>query len=82
MRRGSLKGFAGSINRVVKMKGTKDEFFIKGHEDSTFEEAIRDSWPFEKNDLKKKWKVVSESGEELTKSKLSSYDRTVIFEFV
>ncbi|MFW9920286.1 MAG: hypothetical protein ACFFED_11845 [Candidatus Thorarchaeota archaeon] len=82
MRRGSLKGFAGSITRVVNIKGTKEEFFIKGHENSTFEEAIRQSWPYENNDLKKKWKVVASSGEDLTKRKISSYDETVILEFL
>lgn len=82
MRRGSLKGFEGEITRVARVKGTKREYFIKGEEESTFEEAIRQSWPFKDHDVNSKWRVVSSSGEDLTKSKLSSHDRTVTIEFL
>ncbi len=82
MRRGSLKGFEGEITRVAREKDTKHEFFIRGKEDTTFEEAIRESWPFKDHNIHSKWRVVSSSGEDLTKSKLSSYDRTVIIEFI
>jgi hypothetical protein len=82
MRRGSLRGFEGEITRVVKVKGSRREYFIKGKEDTTFEEAIRQSWPVEDHKVNSKWRVVSSSGEDLTKRKLSSYDKTVIIEFI
>ncbi|MHA2425420.1 MAG: hypothetical protein ACXAEF_11580 [Candidatus Thorarchaeota archaeon] len=82
MRRGSLKGYQGKITRVVKILDTKKEFFISGHEDGTFEETIRESWPFEDRDVKDKWRVVSSSGEDLTKSKLGSHSDIVILEFI
>ncbi len=82
MRRGSLKGFAGNVTRVIRLKDSKREYFIKGHDDTTFEEAVRQSWPFEDHDVHKKWRVVSSTGEDLTRSTLSSHERTVILEFV
>ncbi len=82
MRRGSLKGFDGTITRVVKIKGTKKEFFIEGKEEFTFEEAIRNSWPFEDHDVDEKWIVTSSSGEDLAGRTLMSYSNTVIVEFI
>ncbi|MDF1539859.1 MAG: hypothetical protein P1Q69_13245 [Candidatus Thorarchaeota archaeon] len=82
MRRGSLKGFKGEIQRVVKIKDTKKEYFITGKEDDTYEKALRDSWPFEEYDVKDKWRIVSSTGEDLTKSELSSHAGTVILEFI
>ncbi len=82
MRRGSLKGFEGKINRVVRIKGAKMEYFISGVEDDTYEDAVRDSWPFENHKAKEKWRILSATGEDLTKSKLSSHAGTVIIEFL
>ncbi|MHA1908659.1 MAG: hypothetical protein ACW98Y_15270 [Candidatus Thorarchaeota archaeon] len=82
MRRGSLKGYQGKITRVVKIRDTKKEFFISGHEDITFEEALEESWPFDDRNVKDKWRVVSSSGEDLTKRKLGSHSDIVILEFI
>jgi hypothetical protein len=82
MRRGKLKGYSGAINRVVKMKDTKREYFITGEEDDTYEKAVKESWPFEEYDVDDKWRIVSSTGEDLTKSKLSSHAGTVILEFI
>jgi hypothetical protein len=82
MRRGSLKGFTGSITRVARIKGTKTEFFIKGDEDTTFEDSIREYWPDKVDGGDKKWRVVTQSGEDLTRRELSSYERIVIIEFI
>lgn len=81
MRRGSLKGFDGSINRVVKIKGTKKEYFITGSEESTFEEVLQKVWPFEDHKMSEKWRVISSTGEDLTKTKFKDHSNTVIVEF-
>ncbi len=82
MRRGSLKGFDGSINRVAKIKGTKKEYFITGSEDSTFEEVLSKEWPFEDHKVSEKWRVISSTGEDLTKTKFRDHSNTVIVEFI
>lgn len=82
MRRGKLKGFEGAITRVIKIQNTKKEFFIKGNEDSTYEEALIASWPFEDHNVKEKWKIVTPAGEDLTKTKLADHAGTVILEFI
>ncbi len=82
MRRGSLKGYIGEITRVVKIQGTKKEFFIKGKEESTYEEVLRNSWQLKDHDVNGNWRVLSASGDDLTKSKLSSYEGTVLLEFI
>jgi len=83
MRRGSLKGYSGTINRVVKIKGERMEYFIQGSPDTTFEEALRDNWPWEDRDKKKtKIRIVSDTGEDVTKSSLSSHEGTVLVEFL
>lgn len=82
MRRGSLKGFEGNITRVVRIRDTKKEFFIRGSESSTFEEALKLTWPFNDHDVKEKWRVLSSSGEDLAKVKLADHSGTVILEFI
>ena len=82
MRRGKLKGFEGAITRVVRIRDVKREFFIRGGEDATFEEALHATWPFEDHDVKENWKVVSSSGEDVTKTKLVDHAGTVILEFI
>ncbi|TFH06254.1 MAG: hypothetical protein E4H14_11205 [Candidatus Thorarchaeota archaeon] len=82
MRRGSLKGYSGSINRVIKIKGERMEYFISGSPDMTFEEALRDNWPFEERDSKSKFRLVTPSGEDITKNALSSHEGTVLVEFI
>jgi hypothetical protein len=83
MRRGSLKGYSGSINRVVKIKGERMEYFIHGSTETTFEQALRDSWPWENRDKKKtKIRIVSDTGEDVTKSSLLSHEGTVFVEFI
>jgi hypothetical protein len=82
MRRGSLKGFEGSITRVVKLQDVKGEHFIQGGEDATFEDALKLTWPFDKKKLTDKWRVVSASGEDVTKMKLADHSGTVILEFI
>ncbi|MGY5879331.1 MAG: hypothetical protein RTV31_03725 [Candidatus Thorarchaeota archaeon] len=83
MRRGSLKGYHGSINRVVKIKGERMEYFIYGEPDMTFEQALRNSWPWEERDKKKtKVRIVSDTGEDVTESTLLSHEGTVLVEFL
>ena len=83
MRRGSLKGYSGSINRVVKVKGERMEYFIYGGPDMTFEQALRNSWPWEERDKKKtKVRIVSDTGVDVTKSSLLSHEGTVLVEFL
>ena len=83
MRRGSLKGYSVSINRVVKIKGENMEYFIYGSPDITFEEALHDSWPWEERDKKKtKVRIVSDTGEDVTESTLLSHEGTVLVEFL
>jgi hypothetical protein len=82
LRRGSLKGFEGSITRVVKLKGINKEYFIKGNPDSSFKEALQKSWPFIDHKVKEKWKIVTPSGEDITEMKLSEHSGTVIVEFI
>ena len=83
MRRGSLKGYDDSINRVVNIKGERMEYFISGPPEMTFEEALHDSWPWEDRDKKKtKVRIVSATGEDVTKSTLSSHEGTVFVEFL
>ena len=53
MRRGNLKGYSGTINRVVKIRGERMEYFITGSPDMTFEQALRNNWPWEHRDKKK-----------------------------
>ena len=83
MRRGSLKGYSGRINRVVKKKDDRIEHFIHGTPKTTFEQALRDNWPFEGHDVKKsKFRIVTEKGDDVTKSTLISHEGTVLVEFL
>jgi hypothetical protein len=82
MRRGSLKGYSGRINRVVKIKGDRIEHFIHGTPETTFEQALRDNWPFEDHDVKSKLRIMAATGEDVTKSTLSSHEGTVFVEFL
>jgi len=83
VRRGSLKGYGGRINRVVKIKGERMEYFIYGSPETTFEQALRDNWPFIGRDAKKsKLKIVTDKGADVTKSALSSHEGTVMVEFL
>lgn len=82
MRRGSLKGYHGSINRVIKIKGERMEYFISGSPDTTFEQALRDSWPFEERNRKSKFRIITDTGVDVTKKTLSSHEGTVLIEFI
>ncbi|UCE10260.1 MAG: hypothetical protein JSW61_15015 [Candidatus Thorarchaeota archaeon] len=82
MRRGSLKGYAGIINRVVKIAGVVKEHLISGTPETTFEQALRDNWPFEDHDAKSKLRIVTDKGVDVTKSTLSSHEGTVLVEFL
>jgi len=82
VRRGSLKGYRGNINRVIKIKGERMEYFISGSPKTTFEQALRDNWPFEEHDSKSKFRLVTPTGEDVTKNALSSHEGTVLIEFL
>jgi hypothetical protein len=83
VRRGSLKGYSGRINRVVKIKGDRIEHFIHGTPETTFEQALRNNWPFEGHDVKKsKLRIMTATGEDVTKSTLLSHEGTVFVEFL
>lgn len=83
MRRGSLKGYSGRINRVVKVPGARMEYFVYGKPETTFEEALRDNWPFDDHDVKKsKFRIMTATGEDVTKSELISHEGTVLVEFI
>ena len=59
------------------------EYFIYGSPDMTFEQALRNSWPWEKPDKKKtKVRIVSDTGEEITKTPLLNHEGTVLVEFL
>ncbi len=81
MRRGGLKGYKGKITRVVRIPGER-EYFISGTPETTFEQALRDNWPFEDHDIKKsKFRIMSDKGEDVTKRTLGSHEGTVMVEF-
>jgi hypothetical protein len=82
MRRGGLKGYSGIINRVVKIQGERMEYFIHGTPETTFEQALRNNWPFKDHDKKSKLKLVTKTGVDVTKSALSSHEGTVLVEFL
>ncbi|MHA1137448.1 MAG: hypothetical protein ACTSSE_13265 [Candidatus Thorarchaeota archaeon] len=83
MKRRNLKGYSGTINRVIKLKGERMEYFIYGSPDMTFEQALYDNWPWEDRDKKKtKVRIVSDSGEDVTKRTLLSHEGTVLVEFL
>ena len=82
VRRGSLKGYGNRVNRVVKIPGARMEHFIYGTPETTFEQALRDNWPFKDRDIKSKWKIVTDKGVDVTKSALSSHEGTVMVEFL
>ncbi|MHA2357086.1 MAG: hypothetical protein ACXADC_18090 [Candidatus Thorarchaeota archaeon] len=82
MRRGKLKGFKGTINRVVKIPEAGREFFISGTPETTFEQALRDNWPLEDKDIESKLRIVTDTGVDVTKSALSSHEGTVLVEFL
>jgi hypothetical protein len=58
------------------------EHFISGTPDTTFEEALRDNWPFEDRDSKSRLRIMTDKGVDITKSALSSHEGTVLVEFL
>jgi len=83
VRRGELKGYKGRITRVVKISEARMEHFISGTPETTFEQALRNNWPFVDHDIKKsKWRIVTDTGADVTKSVLSSHEGTVMVEFL
>ena len=82
MRRGGLKGYQGKITRVVKIAGARMEYFISGTPETTFEQALRDNWPFKDRDVKSKLKIMTDKGKDVTKSTLLSHEGTVLVEFL
>ncbi len=58
------------------------EYFISGKADTTFEQALRDNWPFEDKDIDSKWRLVTDTGADVTKSALSSHEGTVLLDFL
>jgi hypothetical protein len=82
VRRGELKGYKGKITRVVKIEGARLEYFISGTPETTFEQALRDNWPFVDRDVKSKLRIITDKGKDVTKSTLSSHEGTVLVEFL
>ena len=82
MRRGKLKGYKGNITRVVKIADARMEYFISGTPETTFEQALRDNWPFEDRDIKSKLRIMTDDGKDVTKSTLLSHEGTVLVEFL
>jgi len=82
LRRGKLKGYKGKITRVIKIPGARMEYFISGTPETTFEEALRDNWPFEDRDIKCNFRIMTEQGVDITKNALSSHEGTVLVEFL
>ncbi|MHA1904409.1 MAG: hypothetical protein ACXADL_12400 [Candidatus Thorarchaeota archaeon] len=82
MRRGKLKGYGGTINRVVTIPEVGKEYFISGKPETTYEQALRDNWPFEDKDVKSKFRIVTDTGVDVTKSALSDHAGTVLVEFL
>jgi hypothetical protein len=58
------------------------EYFISGTPETTFEQALRDNWPFQDRDIKTKLRIVTDKGEDVTKSTLLSHEGTVMVEFL
>ena len=42
------------------------EYFIHGTPQTTFEQALRDNWPFVDRDIKSKLRIVTETGADVT----------------
>jgi hypothetical protein len=82
VRRGKLKGYKGIITRVVKLVDARMEYFISGTPETTFEQALRDNWPFEDRDIKSKLRIMTDDGKDVTKSTLLSHEGTVLVEFL
>jgi hypothetical protein len=82
MRRGSLKGYRGKVTRVVKIPEARMEHFISGTPETTFKQALCDNWPFEDRDIKSRWRIVTDTGADVTKSSLKSHEGTVMVEFL
>ncbi len=82
MRRGKLKGYKGKITRVVKIADARMEYFISGTPETTFEQALRDNWPFEDRDNETKLRIMTDDGKDVTKSTLLSHEGTVLVEFL
>lgn len=82
MRRGKLKGYKDKITRVVKIADARMEYFISGTPETTFEQALRDNWPFEDRDIKSKLRIMTDKGKDVTKSTLLSHEGTVLVEFL
>ena len=59
------------------------EHFIYGSPDMTFEEALRESWPWEHYNKKKtKVRIMSATGEDVTNNTLLSHEGTMLVEFI
>ena len=58
------------------------EHFISGTPETTFEQALRDNWPFEDRDIKSKLRIMTDDGKDVTKSTLLSHEGTVLVEFL
>ena len=82
MRRGKLKGYKGNITRVIKIADARMEYFISGTPETTFEQALRDNWPFEDRDIESKLRIMTDDGKDVTKSTLLSHEGTVLVEFL
>jgi hypothetical protein len=59
------------------------EYSISDAPEIQFEQALRDNWPFEDHDTKKsKFRIVTDTGKDVTKSTRSSHEGTVLVEFL
>ena len=76
-----VRGYEGIVHRVLKAPGHRNEYFIEGKPESTFREVVRDIWPFDDHAVDSVWKLVTDSGEDVTDRALSSYEGIVEIEF-
>ncbi len=58
------------------------EYFISGTPETTYEQALHHNWPFEDRDIKSKLKIMTDTGEDVTKRTLQSHEGTVLVEFL
>lgn len=60
--------------RVIRDGPDGAEFIVAGHKEDTFEQACIANWQFESTDLKSKWYIKDEKGNDVTDKPLESAD--------
>ena len=64
--------------RVIRDGYDGVEFIVSGHKEDTFEQVCRANWQFESTDLKSKWYIKDEKGNDVSDKSLESVDGVFI----